>query len=269
MDEHAPEALPFGAFHEGSNDRDWMWLFRGSFSVLSVPYHPGRHWARDISEFIPVLKQLRNMHERGFVHGDIRCCNTVFAGANGGHLIDFDLGGNVAGQNPPRFPANYVFHLPDGDRLDRPNAAISTMDDVYAMPQVVLRFHDIQRPPLHFGVGESKPSEDATERANLPQHKQKLEEEIAVLWREKELRTFDVWEDDDPEAAKKRLGDLIAFLTELMSKGWTMCPNPGMLRTMKRWGIDISNEEGVWKDSRQESAHVAEGGLEESRLSRL
>jgi hypothetical protein len=32
----------------------------------------------------------------------------------------------VAGQNPPRFPANYVFHLPDGDRLDRPNAAIST-----------------------------------------------------------------------------------------------------------------------------------------------
>jgi hypothetical protein len=183
-DEQAPETLPFGTFQKGSDDRDWLWSFRGRFSVLSVPYHLGRHWTHEISEFIPVLEQLRSLHREGFVHGDIRCSNIAFAKEND-HLIDFDLGGEVGGQNPPRFPANYAFHLPDGDRHDRPRAAISAMDDVYAMTQVVLECHDIRPPPFDFG--ESKPSEHLTEGTSLPPKNLKIEDEIAELLKRKKL----------------------------------------------------------------------------------
>jgi hypothetical protein len=109
------ETLPLGAFEEGSNDRDWIWSFRDCFSVLSVPYHHGRNWARHISKVIPLLEQLLDLHRRGFVHGDIRCINVV---------VDGD-----GGQNRSKFPASYRFHLAEGARRARPSAAISRVDD--------------------------------------------------------------------------------------------------------------------------------------------
>jgi serine/threonine protein kinase len=314
-DKPAPETLPFGTFQKGSTDRDWLWSFRGRFSVLSVPYHLGRHWTHEISEFIPVLEQLRSLHRKGLVHGDIRCSNIVFAGANG-QLIDFDLGGNVADQNPPRFPANYVFKHEDGTRWARPKAAISAMDDVYAMTQVVLECHDIQPPPFDFG--ESKPSEHLTEGTSLPPKNLKIEDEIAELLKQKKLyqereklrqdwehlllgremlQMLAVQEDEDltegtslppkklklvddlaepqkavevgqakerlltsdlsvDEAAERRLSDLVAFLKKVQSQNWTVRPDPAMLYTMKRWGFNVSNEEGGGKDSLQEAEHA-------------
>jgi hypothetical protein len=277
-DDQAPETLPFGTCQEGSDDRDWMWSFRGRFSVLSVPYHPGRHWAREISEFIPVLEQLRSLHREGFVHGDIRCTNIVFAKDNG-NLIDFDFGGKVGGQNPPRFPANYVFDLPDGNRLPRPNAAISMMDDTYAMTQVVLNFHNLQPPPSKLGEGESKPSKDMTKGTSLPPKKLKLEDENAVLWREKELiaerdklQAFAPQVDDDhpraaEQAAENLLTELIELLTKAMGANWTICPKAILLLNMKRWGFDVSNEEGGWNHSRQGAEHAT--GSPEKKVKKL
>jgi serine/threonine protein kinase len=295
-DEPAPETLPFGTFQMGSNDRDWLWSFCGGLSVLSVPYHPGRHWTREISEFIPVLKELRALHRGGFVHGDIRCCNTVFAGANG-HLIDFDLGGNVAGHNRPKFPANYVFVLPDGNRLPRPNAAISTMDDVYAMTQVVLSFHKLRPPLSKFDVGKRKPSEDLTEGTSLPPKKLKLEDELAkreelfakreelfakreelfakreeLAAERDELQSFAPQVDDDhpraaEQAAENLLTALIELLTKAMGANWTICPQDILLLNMKRWGFDVSNEEGGWNHSRQEAEHAT--GSPEKKVKKL
>jgi hypothetical protein len=138
------KTLPFGTFEEGSNDRDWIWKFRGCLSVLSVPYHVGRHWAVRLSEVIRLVEQLRDLHKRGFVHGNVRGCNTVF-GAESSHLIDFDFGGEVGGQNPPKFPENYQFALPDGDRkLRQRSAEISWMDDVFAMKQLIFIKHEVE-----------------------------------------------------------------------------------------------------------------------------
>lgn len=72
------DPLPFGECVQASDTPAWVWQFRGTFTVISVPFFEGRHYATRIGEFIPVLRQLKRLHESGYVHGDLRCRNIVF-----------------------------------------------------------------------------------------------------------------------------------------------------------------------------------------------
>jgi hypothetical protein len=98
-----------------SSSRDWLWAKRGQFVAIVVPYRHGRHYATNIKDFKPVLKHLRRLHKRGFVHGDVRGFNMAMKNEDEGFLIDLDYGGKVDGSNPPKYPEGYKFDLADGD----------------------------------------------------------------------------------------------------------------------------------------------------------
>jgi hypothetical protein len=91
----------------------WLWQFGGELLVIETDFHEGPHHALSPKEFIPVVAFLQKMHEKGYVHGDVRCANVVF----GKCLIDFDLGGRV--EDAPTYPDGYQSSLVDGSRLGR------------------------------------------------------------------------------------------------------------------------------------------------------
>lgn len=128
------------------HEREWPWKFHGRLLILSVPYHKGRHYAKSLSEYIPLVKKLKALHESGFVHGDIRCFNIVFSEKDS-HFIDYDLGGKTddKGDGPP-YPIGYVFSLRDGMRRGTEGEAIRDVHDWSALVSAFFFFHWIQPP---------------------------------------------------------------------------------------------------------------------------
>jgi hypothetical protein len=127
-----------------SSSREWRWAKKGQCVAIGVPYRRGRHYATNIKDFTPILKQLRRLHVLGFVHGDVRGFNMAMMNENEGFLIDFDNGGNVNGTigNPPRYPEGYKYLLADGDRRKRPDRSpITRKDDLQAMTNFMCRLH--------------------------------------------------------------------------------------------------------------------------------
>jgi hypothetical protein len=68
--------------------QDWLWN-QGGLTIISTPFHKGRHWAKSPAEFVPIVQHLEKLHADGFVHADIRAFNIVFNGDEG-RLIDFE-----------------------------------------------------------------------------------------------------------------------------------------------------------------------------------
>jgi tRNA A-37 threonylcarbamoyl transferase component Bud32 len=90
------------------------------FLVISIPYLVGKHVATRPKAFIPIIDHLVALHNDGFVHGDIRACNTVLNYSDTdndidpeGWLIDFDFGGM---KTKAKYPDGYNASLPDGLR---------------------------------------------------------------------------------------------------------------------------------------------------------
>jgi len=86
-----------------------------TLEIIATPYREGVHEAKLPKAFLPIIDQLQELHEKGFVHGDIRAFNTVFGEtADEGWLIDFDFGGKVGATV---YPSGYRAVLEDGLRL--------------------------------------------------------------------------------------------------------------------------------------------------------
>jgi hypothetical protein len=134
----------------------WMWKVSRQVLVIRTPYWPGRHVAADPSEFLPIIDFLQYMHEKGFIHGDIRCFNIVFNGDKG-KLIDFDYSGRA---EVTKYPRGYQFSIPDGTRKSREDTrkrkeigseerdaydAVPKWHDWYALGQVILNLHRFTR----------------------------------------------------------------------------------------------------------------------------
>ena len=66
---------------------------KGVIEVIAHPFYEGSHVCSHIDQAIAVAIDLKNLHDAGFVHGDIRGLNVVFGSAS--CLIDFDFGGKV------------------------------------------------------------------------------------------------------------------------------------------------------------------------------
>lgn len=84
----------------------------GKVEVIAVPFVPGSHACSNVLEALCLTRYLKDMHREGYVHGDIRALNIVFAGDKT-MLIDYDFGG-IHGQ--VEYPPGYVKALPDGGR---------------------------------------------------------------------------------------------------------------------------------------------------------
>ena len=83
--------------------------------VITIPYQPGIHEAKNPRAFLPIIAQLEELHSKGYVHGDIQAFNTVFTEqGDKGWLIDFDFGGESGKRC---YPNGYCEILIDGQCL--------------------------------------------------------------------------------------------------------------------------------------------------------
>ena len=63
------------------------------FELVSYPYLEGIHEPQNYEQFINIGNILCRLHQRGLVHGDIRCVNLIFGSpheSNKSYIIDFD-----------------------------------------------------------------------------------------------------------------------------------------------------------------------------------
>lgn len=130
---------------EGSS----FWQQKRGLTIIATPYREGKHFAAEPAAFIPIIRQLKKMHDKGYVHGDIRAFNTVFGEeAKEGWLIDFDFGGQAGEASYPR---GYKKVLPDGIRLGIGEEKIQKLEDWYSLGQLIFRVHEFRQLKMNTG----------------------------------------------------------------------------------------------------------------------
>ena len=146
--DNSKNALEFGRV-SGKGEGHSMIFSAGSLSmlgqveVISVPFYQGCHECKNIQQAITLIKWFIELHDEGFVHGDIRAFNLVFSD-DGSKPIDFDFGGAIG---KVKFPPGYVRTLDDGVRPNSaPSKPITTEHDLLALKYVLLIMHKIEIP---------------------------------------------------------------------------------------------------------------------------
>jgi hypothetical protein len=194
------------------NATDKFWSEKGGrLLIIATPYRPGGHVANSPKAFVPIIEALKELHELGYVHGDIRAFNTVFGNhehENSGCLIDFDLGGRI---EKVVYPDGYRFELPDGLRNGKVGEKIHKMDDWFALGKLMFSIHLWN---AHDGVGQDD------ENIDFFQHQR---------W----------WENIRRDPYPEEINDLIAFVHRMQGKGWTVAPS---LRFETVLGAHVSQE---------------------------
>ena len=128
---------------------DWLFMYRGQLKIIATPFLRGVHYATLPKHFIPIVQHLKALHDKHYVHGDIRAYNMVLDYENPnsestGKLIDFDFGGNVENiENGPKYPSGYEYSLKDGIRVGRPGENITFEHDWRALGSVILDLYDL------------------------------------------------------------------------------------------------------------------------------
>ena len=115
----------------------------GRFQCLQYDYIEARRTSDlSIDDFRPIMKTLDILHDKGYVHSDVRYCNMVFP-ANGteAKLIDFDLMARVDEPYPKCYNNNS--EIPERHRGAAPNKPRKKLHDRHSMIFIILeRFED-------------------------------------------------------------------------------------------------------------------------------
>jgi hypothetical protein len=201
------EGKDFGEVLPGGNEPNWMWerdvsKYKSRLLVIATPFIDGTHCAKSIQQFVPLVKQLRDLHREGYVHGDIRARNIAFAEGEGSSLFDWDLGGQ---EGTVVYPEGYNHVLVDGSRRNKPGREISRSDDWSAFSEVAFGVHKIEPPPI---------SPTAS---------------IEILRAMDDLYTRHRKLSDDPEEMndndiERHADELIDFFRKATKSGWTVRP---------------------------------------------
>ena len=136
---------------KADNNFDSIKGFRNnSLQLILTPFRKGRHFAKKPTDFLPIIDQLKDLHAAGFVHGDIRAYNMIFAERDESHkprgwLIDFDFGG---GTGVVSYPPGYKSTLVDGLRHGEQEHMIEEWHDWSALGKIIFRVH-ILIPPVN------------------------------------------------------------------------------------------------------------------------
>ena len=129
---------------------EWLWKFKGQLKVIATPFRHGKHYATHPKHFEPIVNYLEEMHDNGYVHGDIRAYNLVLNYNNRddsikpqGYLIDFDFGGHFEKESP-KYPSGYVQDFADCSRIGEPGNPIIFEYDWYALAQVIFKCYSLR-----------------------------------------------------------------------------------------------------------------------------
>jgi hypothetical protein len=240
LDENEKPLLGLGERMDGSNDRGWLWEFRGGCWVYMTPYVVGCHTAHAPREFIPVVKHLLELHQRGLVHGDIRCCNIAFNSDGTGGLIDVDFGGKI---NNATYPSGYKFKdVQDGYRRGKVGGTITMRDDWFALDSVMFRFHDILEPGEETGRSARRELQVADGAGAEPCPVASTASNNSRLRREMDrLRKFAKKKTpDDLSEIVEHARALEEFFADADKLGWTVEPEPELVETLTSWGLGVS-----------------------------
>lgn len=119
---------------------------RGQMEVIAVPFIEGTHKFTTINQALDVVRFLKHMHEKGYVHGDIRGFNLIASDQEGASQpIDFDFGGRVSEseEDSVKYPPGYIPEPGDGIRPGEPGQPIKKEHDVRSLISVLFGYHDI------------------------------------------------------------------------------------------------------------------------------
>ena len=188
-------------------DAFWASPSARKLQIIAFPYKSGTHHASRPTDFIPVIDQLKKLHDCGYVHGDIRGFNVLF-GENGG-LIDFDFGGIPLKKT---YPMGYRRKLDDGWRLGTGDAGqtdnqLQCYHDWYALGKLMFTYHDWDELP--------NPASDA-ERQRYSEASSK-------------------WNRLKPTAATEADIDKLKRDLECFDQHWTVCPETTFLKELTRF----------------------------------
>jgi hypothetical protein len=142
-------APPDNAASQYGDHRGRMNFFTESpnktMSVIATPFRAGKHVAQHPKDFLPIIEHLQSIHKAGYVHGDIRACNTAFpeTEGSGGYLIDFDFAGKAG---KVVYPAGYVRNLDDGYRFGFGKKEIEKWHDWFALGKLIFEVHEFVPP---------------------------------------------------------------------------------------------------------------------------
>ena len=134
---------------------------RGQVKVIAVPFLEGSHICTTTDQAIGMVKWLKNMHGKGYVHGDIRAFNLVFSRTRS-VPIDFDFGGQ---EGEVRFPRGYQTLLDDGNRTGcEAGNLIARKHDFKALKHVLTHLHEFdydedweeKNPKLYQDIGNAR-----------------------------------------------------------------------------------------------------------------
>ena len=201
------------------NDSFWNSMPRDrKLLVIATPYRPGSHTVTKPKGFVPILSELRKLHDKGFVHGDIRAFNTVFNEEDSeGYLIDFDYGGR---KNEARYPKGYRRSLDDGHRLGSEGHKIEPWHDWYALGQLIFALH-IFLPPD--GQSDKRETE----------------------FRARISKAHDFWDMNNRDPTSEEVKRLENLLCELDEQGWTVRPGQSfgvLLASITDTGLVATNQ---------------------------
>ena len=205
-------------------NKERLFAFKGKLLIIATPYREGVHVATKPSMFLPIIEQLETLHNKGYVHGDIRAFNCVFGTVKKGWLIDFDFGGKKIDKKP-NYPSGYNQLLPDGHRVGKARCEILKKDDWYAMGRLIFDIHFLKQPEddeVQEGVDETETDElaRALRRADRAEFKEK--------W----LRVIE--EDELPAQVEH----LKIHLKELDAAGWIVKPGDNLAQVVETWNSE-------------------------------
>jgi serine/threonine protein kinase len=183
-----------------TNSPDWLWEFKGQLMILSSPHIPGSHYATSVSQLQAAVEQLESLHNKGYVHGDIRAFNIIF-GPGTADLIDFDIGG-VENRDSTVYPEGYNQALRDSHRLGKAGKPITKRHDWRALCMVLFSLHIVLPPPRE---NANSDPQDAPESPGFAfqQMKDTLNEQSNLLRRETLLQRFAATQDPSPDEIRE------------------------------------------------------------------
>jgi len=179
-----------------AHDLFWSKSKERGLLVIAVPYKKGEHVAKTPMDFLPVIDQLQQLHDSGYVHRDIRAFNTVFSGETSG-LIDFDFGGKPG----KRYPAGYRTSLNDGTRCGRESKTLEYWHDWYALVRLIVDVHLLE-----------------------PHPKEELNIGLDSRWNNAMRQGKRIGSETSPEEIAGFIGELRLLLQDLAQEKWIVRP---------------------------------------------
>ena len=106
------------------------------FQMLKYKYLIGSQKMQKKSQYASLLRQLHQIHDKGYVHSDIRDINIVFGNGDEAWIIDFDL----AGFEGTKYPSDYNHrNIQERHKYARAGNPRKNVHDRYALSVLMRR----------------------------------------------------------------------------------------------------------------------------------